>query len=46
MSPALSLAQALFKLIVLNRSALRQMATRFGNAFALAHELDFGRPLP
>ena len=35
-------ARTLFKLIVLNRSALREMAAQLGDAFALAHELDFG----
>ena len=33
-------ARALFKLIVLNRSALREIAAQFGDAFALTHELN------
>ena len=36
-------ARTLFKLIVLNRSALREMAAQLGHAFPLAHELDFGK---
>jgi hypothetical protein len=36
------LAGALFKRIVLNRSALWEMAAQIGDAFTLAHELDFG----
>jgi hypothetical protein len=32
----------LLKLIVLNRSALREMAALLGDAFPLTHELDFG----
>src|SRR5438552_3758261 len=35
-------AWPLFKRIVLNRSALREVAAHLGDAFALAHELDFG----
>jgi hypothetical protein len=35
-------ARAFLKRIVLNRSALRKMAAQLGDAFALAHELDFG----
>ncbi len=33
-------ARALFKLIVRNRSALREMAAQLSHPFALAHELD------
>src|SRR6185369_1118526 len=35
-------AWALVKRIVLNRSALWEMPAQVGDAFALAHELDFG----
>src|SRR5256885_382863 len=37
-------ARALFKLIVLNRSALREMAAQLSHPFALAHELDLRLP--
>ena len=40
---SVEVARALFKLIVLKRSALREMAAQLGDAFALAHELDFGQ---
>ena len=40
---SVEVARALFKPIVLNRSALREMAAQLGDAFALAHELDFGQ---
>src|SRR5438552_10302301 len=33
----------LFKLIVLNRSAFRKIAAQLSDAFALSHELDFGK---
>src|SRR5438874_3468074 len=33
----------LFKLIILNRSALREMAAQLSHLFALAHELDLRR---
>src|ERR1700738_3419649 len=36
------IARAFFKLIILNRSALRKMAAQLSDTFALAHELDFG----
>jgi hypothetical protein len=36
------IARAFFERIVLNRSALREMAAQLGNPFTLAHELDFG----
>jgi hypothetical protein len=36
------IARAFFKLIILNRSALRKMAAQLSDAFALAHQLDFG----
>jgi hypothetical protein len=39
---SVEIARAFFKLIVLNRSALRKMAAQLSDAFALAHELDFG----
>jgi len=35
-------ARALFKRIVQNRSALGKMAAQLGDAFALAHQFDFG----
>jgi hypothetical protein len=35
-------ARAFFKLIVLNRSALRKVAAQLGDAFSVAHEVDFG----
>src|SRR5579859_2143796 len=33
----------LFKLIVLNRSTFRKIATQLSDAFTLTHELDFGK---
>ena len=39
---SVEVARTLFKLIVLNRSTRREMAAQLGDAFALAHELDFG----
>jgi len=36
------IAWALFELIILNRSALWEMAAQVGDALALAHEFDFG----
>jgi hypothetical protein len=36
-------ARALFEGIVLNRGALREMAAHFRDAFALAHQLNFGQ---
>jgi hypothetical protein len=38
---SIEVARPLFKLIVLNRRALREIPTHLGDAFALAHELDF-----
>ena len=37
------IARTFFKLIILNGSALGKMAAQFSDAFALAHELDFGK---
>jgi hypothetical protein len=39
---SVEIARAFFKLIILNSGALRKMAAQLGDAFALAHELDFG----
>jgi hypothetical protein len=39
---SVEVARALFKLIVLNRGPLREVAAHLGDAFALAHEVDFG----
>ena len=36
--------RALFKLIVLNKSALREMATQLSHPFALAHEFNLREP--
>src|SRR5207244_8812227 len=41
-SPAL-ITWTLFKLIVLNRSTFRKIAAQPSDAFALTHELDFGK---
>ncbi len=40
---SIEVARSLFKRIVLDRSALREMATQLSDAFALAHQLDFGK---
>jgi hypothetical protein len=39
---SVEVARPLFKLIILDRSALREMASQLSDPFALAHELDFG----
>jgi hypothetical protein len=36
------IARTFFKMIILNRSALREMSAQLGHAFTLAHQLDFG----
>ena len=41
--PGVEVTRTLFKLIVLNRSALRKIAAQLSDAFALTHELDFGK---
>jgi hypothetical protein len=40
---SIEVARPLFKLIVLDSSALREMATQLSYTFALAHQLDFGK---
>lgn len=35
--------QTLVKMVVLNRRTFRKIATQFSDAFALTHELDFGK---
>ena len=39
---SVEVAWTLLKFIVLNRSALRKIAAQLSDAFALAHEFDFG----
>jgi hypothetical protein len=39
---SLKVARALFKLIILNHSTFRKIATHLSDAFAVTHQLDFG----
>jgi hypothetical protein len=40
--PDVEVARAFLELVILNGSALREMAAQLGDAFALTHEFDFG----
>jgi hypothetical protein len=41
--PDVEVARAFLELIILNGSALREMAAQLGDAFPLTHEFDFGK---
>ena len=40
--PSVEISRAFFKLIILKSGALGKMAAQVSDAFALAHEFDFG----